>query len=94
MNDFLIAHERHVHAASKQSGPLTTEVSCDGTVHRTIDTMVFEHWKAYTEYEIRIVLVTGLWHYYSMNYVNVPRAIFTLAARSPSAKFARHLPRL
>lgn len=25
--------------------------------------------------------VTGLWPYYSMNYVNVPRAIFTLAAR-------------
>ena len=32
--------------------------------------------------------------YYSMNYVNVPRAIFTLAARSSPAKFARHLPRL
>ena len=78
----------------RQSALLIIEVSCDGTVHHMIDRMVSEHWKAYTEYEIRIVFDMGLWPYYSMNYVNVPRAIFTLAARSPPAKFARHLPRL
>ena len=78
----------------RQSALLIIEVSCDGTVHHMFDRMVSEHWEAYTEYEIRIVFVTGLWPYYSMNYVNVPRAIFTLAARSSPAKFARHLPRL
>jgi hypothetical protein len=76
-----IAREQCVHAASKQSGTVLIEVSCTSTVHHTIDRMVSEHWRAYTEYEIRNVFVTGLWPYYSMNYVNVPRAIFTLAAR-------------
>ena len=84
MSGISIAREQRVHAASKQSGTVLIEVSCTGTVHHTIDRMVSEHWRAYTEYEIRNVFCHGpvaLLGYYSMNCVNVPRAIFTLAAR-------------
>jgi hypothetical protein len=81
LSGFSIAREQRVHAAPEQSGTGLIEVSCTGTAHHTTDRKVSEHWKAYTEYEIRIVFVTGLWPYYSKNYVNVPRAISALVAR-------------
>ena len=59
MSGISIAREQRVHAASKQSGTVLIEVSCTGTVHHTIDRMVSEHWRAYTEYEIRNVFCHG-----------------------------------
>jgi hypothetical protein len=59
LSGFSIASAQRVHAASKQTGTVLIEVSCAGTVHHTIDRMVSEHWRAYTEYEIRNVICHG-----------------------------------